>query len=440
MNRTTPEQQARREKRQRRRQPERRLVAVEMLFFFSAFLLISLKERVDWMGIMLAFLVPALIHFATIIIPRGFAADKLLMGIVNFLCALGVLILYSTDVEAGTTRGFQQALYYGIGLVVMFFTSLLVCKVRRWDKLIWLLFVGSVGFIALPLVFGKEYQGAQNWIFVGGISVQPSEAVKLALVLLLSWFMSEQRLLPWLGFLGVCMLILMLQKDLGTALVYYATALILFYANTGSLTLTGVGLAGAAGAAVVGYKMFHHVKNRVAAWQNPWSDYAGTGYQLAQVLMAIASGGLFGVGLGLGSPRVIPVYFTDCIFAVICEQFGVLFGILTLALYVIMILRGISTAISARRSFYGLIAMGVTAMLGVQTFIIIAGVLKMIPLTGVTMPFVSYGGSSLVSSMGLIGLLQGVSTLNQKDLSYDYQMSRAALEPEQAEENRSFGR
>jgi cell division protein FtsW (lipid II flippase) len=130
------------------------------------------------------------------------------------------------------------------------------------------------------------------------------------------------------------------------------------------------------------------------------------------------------VGLGLGSPRVIPVYFTDCIFAVICEQFGVIFGVLVLVMYVILILRGTSIALRARSGFHGLVALGATVMLGIQTFIIIGGVLKLIPLTGVTMPFVSYGGTSMVSCMGLIGLLQGVYTLNQDDLAYDYDMSR----------------
>ena len=412
------------EKRQKRRQPERKLVAVEMLFFFSAFLLISLKEQVDWMGLFLAFVVPALIFVATIWMPRLFPADKLLMAIVNFLCALGVLILYSTDGGAGTERGFQQAMYYGLGLIAMLVCILVVRYVRRWHVLIWIMAVGALGLIALPLVIGTEINGATNWIRIGSTSLQPSEVVKIVLVLVLSYFMSRRQMLPWLIFMAVCMGVLMLQKDLGTALIYYCTALILFYANTGNLILTGVGLVGAGGAAVLGYKMFAHVKKRVAVWRNPWMYYETSGYQIAQVLMAIASGGLFGVGLGLGAPRVIPVYFTDCIFAVICEQFGVIFGILTLVMYAIIIVRGVSTAISARRGFYALIAMGVTAMLGIQTFIIIGGVLKLIPLTGVTMPFVSYGGTSMVSCMGLIGLLQGVHSLNQDDLSYDYEISR----------------
>ena len=144
--------------------------------------------------------------------------------------------------------------------------------------------------------------------------------------------------------------------------------------------------------------------------------------------MAIASGGLFGVGLGLGSPRVIPVYFSDAIFAVICEQFGIVFGILVLMMYVILILRGASIAQASRHSFHSIVAMGATVMLGVQTFIIIGGVMKLIPLTGVTMPFVSYGGTSLVSCMGLIGLIQGVASVNQDDLSYDYEISRSLSE------------
>ena len=424
MSRMNARQQAAWEKRKVRRQPERRLVAVEMLFFFSAFLLISLKEKVDFVGLLLAFVVPALIFVATIWMPRFFPADKLLMAIVNFLCALGVLILYSTDGDAGTSRGFQQALYYGLGLVAMLICILLVRYVRRWRVLIWIMAVGALGLIALPLAIGTEINGATNWIRIGSTSLQPSEVVKIALVLILSYFMSRRKLVPWLGFVGLCMGVLMLQKDLGTALIYYCTGLILFYVSTGNLALTGVGLLGAGGAAILGYKMFAHVKRRVAVWRNPWQYYETSGYQIAQVLMAIASGGLLGVGLGLGAPRVIPVYFTDCIFAVICEQFGVIFGILTLVMYVIIIIRGVSTAVSARRGFHALIAMGVTAMLGIQTFIIIGGVLKLIPLTGVTMPFVSYGGTSMVSCMGLIGLLQGVHSLNQDDLSYDYEISR----------------
>ena len=404
---------------------DRRFVAAIMLFFFSAFLLLALRGELRWQGFALAAAVPALIWVATMALPRFFPADKLLLAIANFLCALGVLVLYSTDLDEGTSRGLQQAVYYSFGIIAMLVCILLIRYIRKWRLFIYVIMLGAMGLMALPLAIGSEINGATNWIFIAGVSLQPSELVKLALLLVLSYFMSRRRFVPWFLFAVYCLGMLMLQQDLGTALIYYTTALLLFFANTGNLTLTGLGVLGAGGAAVVGYQRFKHVQTRVAIWQNPWLTANSSGYQIVQSLMAIASGGLFGVGLGLGKPRVIPVYFTDCIFAVICEQFGIIFGIFVLVMYVILILRGVTIATSARQSFHALIAMGATIILGVQTFVIIGGVLKLIPLTGVTMPFVSYGGTSLVSCMGLIGLLQGVASVNQDDITYDYEISHS---------------
>lgn len=412
-------------RRELRGKPDYKLVSAMMLFFFCAFLLIALKGELHWQGFVLAVVVPALIYIATMWLPRFFPADKLLLSIANFLCALGVLVLYSTDLIKGTSFGMQQAIYYSAGIVAMLVCILLVRYIRYWRVFIYIIALCALGLIALPLVFGTEIYGATNWIVVSGISLQPSEVVKLALLLVLSYFMSRRQFWPWLFFAACCMGVLMLQKDLGTALIYYIVTVMLYYASTGNLWLTGVGLLGGAASAVYGYQAFAHVKRRIAVWRNPWMDFENTGYQIVQILMAIASGGLFGMGLGLGAPTIIPVYFTDAIFAVICEQFGIIFGVLVLVMYVILIMRGAAIARSARRSFHGLLAMGATAMLGLQTFVIIGGVLKLIPLTGVTMPFVSYGGTSLVSCMGLIGLLQGVSTVNQDDLTYDYEVSRS---------------
>ena len=357
----------------------------------------------------------------------------LVCGMIGSAC--GAVISIGTGVEAYSigVGGLPGILSIKPQFWLNFLIAMLVCifvvrYVRRWNFLMLIIMIGAAGLLALPLAIGTEQNGATNWINLGGTSVQPSELVKLALLLILSWYMSRRRFWPWFAFAVFSLLVLMLQQDLGTALIYYATTLFLFYASTGNLPLTGLGLVGAGGAAVAGYIMFAHVKKRVAIWRNPWIYYETSGYQIVQMLMAIASGGLFGVGLGLGAPRVIPVYFTDCIFAVICEQFGVIFGALVLAMYVILILRGVSIASAARSSFHALLAMGATVMLGLQTFIIIGGVLKLIPLTGVTMPFVSYGGTSLVSCMGLIGLIQGVASVNQDDLSYDYEISHTLRE------------
>ena len=406
------------EKRSFRKDPGRLLSSTVMLFFFSAFLLLFLKDYA-WQAFALALAVPAMIWLGVNLLPRLFPADKLLLSLTNFLCALGVLVLYATN----PAYAYQQATYYGVGLVAMVVCIYLVRIIRHWKLPVLLMMPVSLGLLVLPLIIGRETNGARNWFYVGSLSVQPSEIVKLSLLLIISYFMSRRKLLPWLIFAGGCLGLLMLQKDLGTALMYYGVTLMLFYASTGNLLLTGVGLAGGAGAAVLGYKMFAHVKKRVAIWQNPWSDYDNAGYQLVQSLMAIASGGLFGVGLGLGYPRTIPVYHTDFIFAVICEQFGLIFGLCVLLMYVAIIWRGATTAMAARTSFHGLLAMGATLMIGLQTFVIIGGVIKLIPLTGVTMPFVSYGGTSLVSSMCLVGLLQGVASLNEDDLNEDTRLA-----------------
>lgn len=410
----------------KRSDPGRLLVSVVMLFFFSAFILIALKDNpLQWQSFLLAAAVPATLWVGTMVLPKLFPADKLLLTLTNFLCALGVLILYSTDHE----RGLQQAIYYAAGIPFMVVCILLIRWIKtRWKWPVRLMLPVSLVMLALPLVIGRETNGARNWFYVGSLSVQPSEIVKLSLLLILAHYMSRRKMLPWLFFSVCCLGLLMLQKDLGTALMYFFTTVLLFYASTSNLPLTLLGLGGGAGAAVLGYKMFAHVKVRVAIWRNPWSDYEGSGFQIIQSLMAIASGGFFGMGLGLGEPKVIPVYYTDMIFAVICEQFGIIFGLCVLLVYVAILWRGFTIAMSARYSMLALLAMGVTAIIGIQTFVIIGGVIKLIPLTGVTMPFVSYGGTSLVSSLCLVGLLQGVASLNEDEMKEDERLASLGSE------------
>ena len=400
------------------RDPGQQLAQVVMLFFFSAFILLGLKDFA-WQAFALALGVPAMISVGTNLLSRLFPTDKLLLSLTNFLCALGVLVLYATN----PNYAYQQTMYYGVGLGTMVVCIYLVRIIRNWHIPVLLMIPVSLAMLALPLVIGKETNGAKNWFYIGSLSVQPSEIVKLSLLVIISFYMSRHKMIPWLFFAVCCLGLLMLQKDLGTALMYYGTTLMLFYASSGNLALTGLGLAGGGGAAVMGYKMFAHVKKRVAIWLNPWSDYENAGYQIVQGLMALASGGMLGCGLGLGTPTTIPVYHTDFIFAVICEQFGLIFGLCVLAMYVALIWRGATIAMAARRSFHGLLAMGCTVLIALQTFTIIGGVIKLIPLTGVTMPFVSYGGTSLVSSMCLIGLLQGVASLNDDDLDEDTELA-----------------
>ena len=212
---------------------------------------------------------------------------------------------------------------------------------------------------------------------------------------------------------GACLGLLMLQKDLGTALLYFGMALFMMYASTGSPLILAGGAVGGAAGAYLGYRMFAHVKRRVAVWLNPWADRQGAGYQIVQGLIAIANGGLWGTGLRLGNPGVIPASFNDYIFTVICHEFGVIFGLSVLVIYLAVVFRGIAIARQADNAFHALLSLGCTVMLGLQTFVIVGGNIKLIPLTGVTLPLISYGGTSLVSSMCLVGIMQGVFAVNR---------------------------
>lgn len=273
-------------------------------------------------------------------------------------------------------------------------------------------------------VIGGWTNGARNWVTLKKLGVdvgfQPSEFVKILLLwVLLAAFAQKRgfkRMIPALAFaVAMCLILLIVQRDLGTLLIYFFLTIGMFYAATSNLMLTGIGLAGGCVGAVGAYHLFDHVKTRVDIWINPWSDTQDKGYQIVQALIAISSGGLFGLGLGLGTPRMIPYYHTDFIFAAICEEFGIIFAVGMLALYCFLIMRGLRIALEASTAFHSLMALGATLMLAVQTFVIVGGVTKMIPLTGVTLPFASAGGSSLISCMAMIGILLGVSSLNRQE-------------------------
>lgn len=448
MSRKRPTREARKQKKDRRalrtRKPARRrgrdaaslTLSAVMFFCASACLLLALKSllnegRVDWGALALMVALPLVCWLCVRVVARPLRADPMLVLLMTFLVSLGIVLLYGLDPE----RGLRQSVIYLLGIAMFAGCALSIRLIHDWHALSWLMIPAGLVLLLLPVAIGEEQGGAKNWISMPVIgSFQPSELVKLALLLTLAEFFSSPRgfhgMLPGLAFSAACLGVLMLQKDLGTALMYYLVTLLLFWAASSNLPLTLLGALGGVGAAVVGYRMFAHVRTRVAIWLNPWSDALGKGYQLVQALMAISSGGLFGLGLGMGQSRVIPAYSTDFIFAVLCEQFGILFGLCVVALYVILVMRGISIALRARTPFQALLALGVSLMIGLQTFVIIGGVVKLIPLTGITMPFVSYGGTSLVSCMGMVGLLCGVSAQNEKDRAEDERLTQGAEEGE----------
>lgn len=397
-----------------RRLSAARLLWVVMLFELAACGLLSLRDGAfDPMALLFgAALIAVLLLQYGVMQWLSPHADRFLLVIANFLSAVGAIIQYRLSCETA----FKQLIWLLMGTAAMVACALLMRRQGMFRRLSWPLMLMSLGVLAVLLVIGEESGGAKNWISLGGISVQPSEFVKVALVFVMAnHFEAAERTRDWLPsaiFAILCAMLLVAERDLGAALLICVAYLIVFYAATGRLGVTLVGLGSGCLGAAASYLLFDHVKARVAAWLNPWASYTTSGYQIAQGLMAIATGGLLGRGLTMGSPKSIPAYNTDYIFAVICEEFGIIFGIGIIALYLVFIIRGSLTALNARNRYLMLVAFGCTVLITLQSFIIIGGVIKLIPLTGITLPFVSYGGSSMVASMMLLGILEGVSIQN----------------------------
>lgn len=272
----------------------------------------------------------------------------------------------------------------------------------------------------LALIFGTELYGAKNWIIIGPISFQPSEFGKIALVLYLAAALSsyeaknnfkgdaKQLWQPALvaGFSMGCMV---LQRDLGSALIFFGISITLLYVATSKRKYVFTALGLAAIGSVAGYAMFGHVRERVKIWLDPWKYALGSSYQIVEGMYSIAAGGLFGVGLGQGHFENLPVKESDMIYAIICEEFGIIFAIGLMIIYFLLFYRGIRAAFVTKDSYSQLIAVGFSTMIACQTLVIIGGIFAVIPLTGITLPIISYGGSSVLTIFFALGILQKIS-------------------------------
>ncbi len=390
------------------------LLVMVMIFEMSAFMLLAFRdEAFDFKAILFALILIAvlLVQYVVVVLISRYA-DRFILVIANLLAAIGMIMQY----RMGPDGAVKQLMLYGIGIVAMLLCIFLMHRPKIMQKLNWLLALGSIAVLVVLLLVGKENGGAKNWISIAGQTIQPSEFVKVALVFIIANSMTVvEKRSDWLPSAIVTIAIVALlvaERDLGAAMLIAGTYLILFYCATGKVGTTFIGLGAGCVGAVASYYLFDHVKARVAIWKNPWTTYSTSGYQIAQGLMAIASGGIWGIGLNLGLPKSIPAYNTDYIFAVICEEFGILFGIAVIALYLLLIIRGALIALNTRDRYLMLVAFGCTVLITLQSFIIIGGVIKLIPLTGITLPFVSAGGSSMIACMMLLGVLEGVAIAN----------------------------
>ena len=388
-----------------------------VLFILSAFGLLSMRNgefdlAVAMEGVILAIFL--LFHYN--ILRFAFKhLDRFVLLAADFLWCLGLVVIFRLDPDLA----FRQFLYVIAGTILMVITMNLIRRSKDFGKINWLFMALCLLLLASTLVLGRTIGGARNWIDLGFITFQPSELAKILFILVSAYFLTTRdklaAFIPYMIFTAACVILLVVARDLGAALLVAGTFLIMFFAATGRtlLTLLGVGVLGVG--AYGSYRLFSHVRTRVEVWIDPWSSYQDQGYQIVQGLMALASGGLFGVGLGMGSPDTIPANHTDYIFTVIGEEFGIIVGVFAILFYLVFIVRGILIALNAKSTYDALLVFGCTAMLSLQSFIIIGGVIKLIPLTGITLPFISYGGTSTLASMIQLGIIEGVAIKNGKN-------------------------
>ncbi len=393
------------------------LIFIMILFVFSAFVLLSFRgNTVDFDALFLGGGLCVVIAALYLILKKFYPLlDRQAFIIPLFLASVGLILQYRLSPE----HGIKQFIWFAAGIVALIIAIEVIRRSNTFGKLNYLFMGLCVAMLLSTLVLSRSIGGAKNWLEFGGFSIQPSEFAKLLFIVISAYYLSQRRtissILPYIIFCATCLIILVIARDLGSALLFALTFIVLIYCATGKKRYALFSASGLMGGALISYNLFSHVKTRVDIWIDPWAVYQAEGYQIVQALMAIASGGFLGMGLNLGYPSVIPAARTDFIFAVVCEEFGIIFGIAVIAFYVLLIIRGALIALRANTLFHQLLAFGATAMLSLQCFIIIGGVIKLIPLTGITLPFLSYGGSSMVSCMALLGILQGVAVKSEQD-------------------------
>ncbi len=338
-----------------------------------------------------------------------FRCDESLSLIVNLFLLMSLVILYRINPEIS----FKQMMFVIVGYFIYFSINYFVKDISKFYKFKNTYFLMTFLFMSLSFFFGKYINGSKNWVSFFGITFQPSEFGKIFLILYVSSVLRDKRDKKDKY---LCVLLLMctitflvLQRDLGTALIVFIVVMIMYYMKTYKYKFLLFSCLSTFLAGIVAYFKFSHVRVRVKAWLRPESDPNGSSYQVLQGFFAMSSGGLFGKGLYRGSVELIPVNYTDYIFVSIVEEFGILSGIVIVVLYFLFFIRVFSKAMMLNKNFESLLlVLGFSILICFQTFLILGGTLNLIPLTGVTLPFISYGGSSLISMFLIFGIIQKV--------------------------------
>lgn len=376
-------------------------------------------------------------------------ADPVLLPLAALLNGMGyVFIAGLNHAEASA-----QATWTAVGVIAFVATLALFPRAINLERYRYSLALVGVVLLLLPLAphIGEDVNGARLWVHLGPLNFQPEEFAKLALGVFFAsvlaeradllaagtrkfgrWLVLEPRYLaPLVAAWGVSLLVLLAENDLGSSFLFFALFVGLLWVATGRWAYLGLGAVLFTGGAVFALDVIHHAQTRVQAWLDPWAHFATSGYQIIEGWFAIAAGGMWGLGPGQGNPGIIPEASTDFIFATIGEEIGLVGVSALLITYLLMVGSGLRVAVRSQRSFTKLLAAGFSLLLAVQVFVVVGGITRIIPITGITLPFVSYGGSSLVSNYILLAILLRISNDNaaEQALATERALGETALAP-----------
>jgi peptidoglycan glycosyltransferase len=418
-----------------RRNVEIRLGLLAVAITAIGYVLVQFAERTDipadlWLFATIFVALYVVAHLAV----RQLApdADPVLLPLAAFLNGIGFVTISRLDPDLART----QVGWMAAGVAAFVITLMVVRRVRTLERYRYTFLLIGVAALLLPLApgIGKTINGARLWVGIGPLNFQPGEAAKVLLVIFFAAYLVDKRELlasskrrlgtlllpdpkhlgPLLLAWGVSILVMVRQKDLGSSLLFFAVFGLMLYAATERAAYLLTALVLFVGGAGIAYNLFDHVQDRVSTWLHPYQDPEGKGYQLVQSMFGLGNGGLSGKGLGRGNPELIPNAATDFVFSAIGEELG-LFGTCAVIIgFLLFIGSGFRTALHSDRPFPKMFAAGLTVIIGVQTFVIIGGVIRVIPLTGITLPFISYGGSSLVANFVILALLLRMSDDNAR--------------------------
>lgn len=415
------------------RRHERILLLIAGVIMLNGILAVHLTQGMVNYGILGAAcgLIASFLVVNTVLDKVGHTGDPLFLPLAVLLAGIGLTII----LRLKPNLFLMQAMWIGIGLIAFLVAAFLSRRLEQVADFKYVCGFIGVGLLLTAILFGVEIGGNKNWVILGPIRFQPSEFSKVFIVLFLAAYLSERRELltlatrhygpfvlphprfiaPLIAVWGIAMVMFVLQRDMGAALLYFGIAIIMSYMVSGRISDVIIGFVSFLLGSVICYKLYGHIQTRVDIWLNPWLDPSGGAYQIVQSLFAFGSGGIVGSGLTYGFPNMIPEVHTDFIFSAIGEEMGFIGAGAVLIIYIILVYRAFRVALLSNQSFSMLVAGGLAVSMALQIFLIIGGVTKFFPLTGITLPFISYGGSSIVGNFILLGMLSAISEVRSYD-------------------------